>query len=145
MDVAAIGGEVEDRIADDLAGPVIGDVAAASGLDDVESPRPERLRRQEEVLHSRVAPEREDRIVLEEKEGVGDAAGLPLRDEARLQVEPLRVRHAPEVTHLQRPHRARRRPQSADSSNSWRPFLRCAMNLSASAPSTMRWSKLRAK
>ena len=37
MDVAAVGGEVEDRVAHHLAGAVVGHVAAAAGLEDVEA------------------------------------------------------------------------------------------------------------
>jgi hypothetical protein len=40
--------------------------------------------------------------VLEQEQGVGDAPGLPLRDQARLQLEPFRVGQAAEVPDFQR-------------------------------------------
>jgi hypothetical protein len=83
--------------------------------------------------------------VLEQEEGVGDASPLPLRDQAGLEVQGGRVGHTPEMADFQGAQRARALGYSADSSNSWRPFLRCAMKRSASAPSTIRWSKLRAR
>ena len=43
MHVAAIGLQVEDRIADDLAGAVVGDVAAAPGLVDLDAARRQRV------------------------------------------------------------------------------------------------------
>ena len=37
MDVAAIRIQIDDRIADELARPVVGDVAAAAGLEDLDA------------------------------------------------------------------------------------------------------------
>jgi hypothetical protein len=102
MDVAAVRGEVEDRIADGLARPVVRDVAAAPGLEDLEPLGPERVFREEDVLRAGVAAEGEDGVVLQEQEGVGDPPGLALRDQAGLQLQPLRVGQPAEVPDFQR-------------------------------------------
>jgi hypothetical protein len=47
--VPAIGMQVDDGIADDLAGPVVGDVAAPAGFGDLDAARLERLRRDQDV------------------------------------------------------------------------------------------------
>ena len=47
--VAAIRPQIDDRIADELAGTVVGDVAAAARLEQLDAARRERLRRGEDV------------------------------------------------------------------------------------------------
>ena len=68
--VAPVGGQLEDRIAHHLAGAVVGDVAAAAGLEDLEAARPQRLRGEEHVLGAGVAAQGEDGVVLEQEQGV---------------------------------------------------------------------------
>ena len=104
MDVPPVGREVEDRVADHLSGAVIGDVAATAGLEDVETALAQKLGWEEHVLLPRVAPEGEDRVVLEEQQLVLDAPGLSLGDEPLLKVETLGIRDAAEPTDLQTPH-----------------------------------------
>ena len=89
MDVLSIRLEVEDRIADQLSRAVIGDVAAASGLDDLDAARGQRLGGGDDVrpglgeLHA----ERDDMGMFEQQQRVGDAIGAPVFDEGLLQVE----------------------------------------------------------
>ena len=45
--VAPVGPQVDDRVADDLSGPVIGDVAAAARLVHLDPPRREQIRRRQ--------------------------------------------------------------------------------------------------
>ena len=45
VDVAAVGLQIDDRIADELTGPVIRHVAAAAGFDDLDAARRRALRR----------------------------------------------------------------------------------------------------
>ena len=65
----AAAAEVEDRVADELAGAVEGDVAAAVGLDDLGAAGSEGLGVYEQVLGADAAAEGVDRRVLEEGEG----------------------------------------------------------------------------
>ena len=81
VDIAAVGPEIENRIADELPRTVIGDVAATTGF---EQPRRRRaasvggdammFERSLRVLHA----ERDDRRMLEQQELIGNASGLAL-------------------------------------------------------------------
>ena len=135
--VAPVGGEIEDRVADHLAGAVVGDVAAAAGLEHLEAALAQRLGGEEHVLRARVAPEREDRVVLEQQQLVRDAPGLPFGDQALLDLQPASVGDSPEPPDDQGCHKD-------VSSNSCSVFLTWAMKRSASAPSTRRWSNVSA-
>ncbi len=94
--VAAVGRQVEDGVADELAGAVVGDLAAAVGLDHFDAaPRP-LGRRQQDVGLGCVAPERVDMGVLEQQQPLGPVAvaqGLARLD---LQLEGARILDAPE-------------------------------------------------
>jgi hypothetical protein len=68
-------GERDDRVADELARAVVGDVAAAVGLHDFDALAGELGGIPYEILLGAIAePEREDRFVLREHEGVTDLA-----------------------------------------------------------------------
>ena len=73
-DVAAIGVEVEDGVRHELPGPVIRDVAAAAGLVHVDPAARELGPRDEDVLLLRSAPQRDDRLVLQQEERVAHLA-----------------------------------------------------------------------
>ena len=81
--------EVEDRVADELAGPVVGRLAPAIGLDhlDVDAFGYVELRGL-----VRPATERDDRLVLEQDHRVRLGSGLHLFGELALQRERLTVR-----------------------------------------------------
>jgi hypothetical protein len=83
--------EVHDRVADELAGTVIGRLAAAVGLDDFDV---DALRKVE--LRGLVRPpaEGDDRLVLEQDHGVRDRALRHGAGERALQSEGLAVRDA---------------------------------------------------
>ena len=96
MDVAAIGIQVDDRIADDLSGPVIRDVAAAPGFVHLDAARGQRFVGRENVSAAAVSAnaERED-IGCSSSSSV--SAMRPARrssTSARCKVERLGVRHA---------------------------------------------------
>ena len=76
MHVAAIGLQVEDRIADDLAGTVIGDVAAAAGLVHLDAQLGEPLVGGDDVRAAAVAldAERDDGRVLQQEQEIGNRA-----------------------------------------------------------------------
>ena len=68
--------QIDDRIADELPGPVIGDVAAAAGLEDLDALRLERFGGRDDVraIVTGLHAERDDRRVLEQQQLIGDRA-----------------------------------------------------------------------
>ena len=79
MDVAAIGIEVDDRVAHDLPRPVIGDVAAAPGVEHLDAQAAEPLRRGEDVAAAVLLDaDRQDVGVLQQQQRVGNSAGSAL-------------------------------------------------------------------
>ncbi len=103
MHVAAIGIEIENRVADQLTGPVVGHIAAASGLEHLDAARRQLLRRGDDVGSAVLLDaDGHDMRMLKQQEGVGNSAGLAILDQRALQLEPLRIRNEPEPTHLER-------------------------------------------
>ena len=102
---AALAGNGEDRIADQLSGAVVGDVAAPVGPHQL---GPDRRRVDEDVGHVGPGAERVDVGVLEQQEPV---VGTAL-EQGVLQVERLPVGHRAEPAHPQGARRGgdRRRP-----------------------------------
>jgi hypothetical protein len=102
VQVAAVRGEIQDRIGDELAWPVIRDVAAPTGLEglDPEGRQPPAVH--QDVLRLPGAAERENVRMLEKQQLVGDLCRRPLADESFLETEPIRVGHRPEPTNLAR-------------------------------------------
>lgn len=118
MDVARRGGagrEVDDRVADELAGCVERDVAAARDLVQPDPARGQLARRDEQVLGLRGASERDDGGVLEQEERVVARARAPLLDGALLARERLRVRNEPPPLARERAVRRTARAQSSNS------------------------------
>ena len=76
MHVAAIGLQIDDGIADELAGTVIRDVAAAAGLEQPDAGRRERLRRREDVrpIVAGLDAERDDGGMFEQQQLIGESA-----------------------------------------------------------------------
>ena len=103
-DVTAVGVEVDDRVADELAGAVVGDVAAAAGLVDFEAARAEELGRHEHVIDLGGATQREDRLVLEQEQRVRDLAALPRGLQALLELVRGPVGDATEPMYVERAH-----------------------------------------
>ena len=89
MDVLPVGLEVEDGIGDQLSRAVVGDVAAAPGLDDLDPARGQRFRRRDDVRSrlGQLHAERDDVGMFEQQQRVGDAPGAPVFDEGLLEVE----------------------------------------------------------
>src|SRR5262249_40180537 len=73
LDVAAARLEPQGRIADQLARAGGRDLPASGGLAERDRERLEPLRGPEDVVPGRVAPQRVDRIVLEEEQGLVSA------------------------------------------------------------------------
>jgi hypothetical protein len=108
MHVAAVGVEVDDRITDDLAGAVVGHVAAAARFVDPDAEPRQLLVAGDDVGAAAVAldAERDHRRMLEQQQGVGHLAGPPLLDERLLHGEALRVVDDAEAMHDQRLHQS---------------------------------------
>src|SRR5579884_3852915 len=79
--------EIEDGVTDDLAGAMIGDVAAAIGVMELDAGALENLGRREEICKMAVPAQRDDMGVLDDEERVGDFAALARVDELFLDGE----------------------------------------------------------
>jgi hypothetical protein len=86
--VASIRPQIQDGIADELPGTVIGDVAAASRLVHFDSPCGERLGRCDQMSSCCVClhPKGDDMRMLEQEKHVRDPPGSPLFDERALHI-----------------------------------------------------------
>ena len=87
VDIAAVGTQIDDGIPDELTGAVVGDVAAAAGFEDSTPGVFERLLGGQHVraVVPDLRAERDDRRMFEEQQLVGNAAGLPRRDQLLLE------------------------------------------------------------
>ena len=133
--VGAVRAKVEDRVGDQLAGAVVGDVAAAPGLVERDAELLEPGGGGDDIGSGRVAAgaERDDVGVLEEQQHVVHATQPPLLGKLPLYCEPLAVGDRAEAPDLDRPH-------SHDASKFSICFFTTDMNSSATAPSISRWS-----
>ena len=86
---------------------MVGHVPSPRGLLQIDAPARELFPRDEHVLGVRAAPERDDRLVLEQKERVAYLALDPGGEQALLQRVRLGVAHAPEPVRGQAAHRRR--------------------------------------
>ena len=86
-----VAAEVENGIADELAGAVVGDVAAAVDLVDFDAFGCESLVGEEDVGAGRVAAEGEDGRVLEEDQGVADFIRFAGSDDFGLDAQTFKV------------------------------------------------------
>ena len=103
---------MDDRITDDLAGPVVRDVAAARRLVEADALLAERLRRREKIANVATAPERDHRRMLQQQELIGDRVLLPQLHEPLLQLRAVLVRDEIEIAKLAGAHHNRFRPSS---------------------------------
>ena len=83
--VAAMLGEIENRIADDLAGAVIGDVAAAVGGMEFDVHLLQHALVRAQIFGLAVAAERDYVRMLAEEQDIGNRAGFAGFDRAMLQ------------------------------------------------------------
>ena len=135
VDVSAIRLEVEDGIADELARAVVGDVAAAPRLAQLDAERLEPLGRREHVRPRGLGAAAEgDHVgMFQQQQDIPDLARPPLFDERALQFEAFPVGHEPQLADLEVLHS----PAGSKFSSC---FFTTDMNSSATAPSMMRWS-----
>src|SRR5687767_2959177 len=105
MHVAAIGLQIEDRVADNLARSVVRDVAAASRLRDFDAELRETLGRGQHIGTAAVAlhAKRDDRGMLQQDQEIWNAAGAALLDELALKCQSLAVGNETETADLEGP------------------------------------------
>ena len=103
VDVAPVGLQIDDRIADELTGTVKGHVAAASRFEQLDAFSLECFGRGEHVrsLVSGPNAERDDVGMLQQEELIGDDALLALVDELALNIQRVLVGDAAEAPYIQ--------------------------------------------
>ena len=106
VNVAPVGLQVDDGIADDLPGAVVGDVAAAAGFEDVDPTRGERFRRREDVRSAAITAnaECEHRRMLEQEKLIRSTVRAPLLDELALQGQSFAIGNEAEATDFEGSH-----------------------------------------
>ena len=85
--VAADAIEIEDGVTDDLAGPMIGDIAAAVRFPEFDAFLAQDVFRREQIFRTGVATERKHVGVLAEEQNIVNGAGFARCDEALLESE----------------------------------------------------------
>jgi hypothetical protein len=120
MNIASVWAQVNDRIADDLPGTVVGYVTTPPCLMNLDTQTCE-LRIARGDVRPAAAPDakRNDRRVLQKKEKIRDTTGAALLDKRLLDVERFSVRNNSEAPDFQRA-RLRRRLRRASASSRWR-------------------------
>lgn len=96
--------QIEDWVADQLPGAVVGDVASAVGRVKGNAGTPQDFFAGQQVLHAPVTPQRDHMRVLEQQKLVANLSLLALASEVLLQLERLRVIDAPEFPQLAATH-----------------------------------------
>lgn len=79
--------EIEDRVADDLAGAVEGDVAAAIAFEKLDAALGKEFGRGDDVRGFGVTAKRDDRLVLKQEENVADFFFFAQGNELPLELE----------------------------------------------------------
>ncbi len=79
--------QIDDRIADDLAGAVVGDIAAAVGSDEFDAGAREEFRGGEKIFIVSVAAHGDDVRMFDEQKLIRDFATLALGDQVLLESE----------------------------------------------------------
>ena len=93
--------QIQDRIADDLAGAVIGDVAAAIGGIELDSGAAQRVFARQQIFGVAVAALRDHVRMLDEQELIGNQPALALFDQILLDGERVAIAHAPQVANFE--------------------------------------------
>jgi hypothetical protein len=104
MHITAIRPEIEDGITDELPGPVVGDVAAASGLMNLNAFSRERGRRRDDVRAAAASfgAEGDDWRMLEQQQRVANPSGAPIFDQLALHLERRGVLDSPQPPDVNR-------------------------------------------
>ena len=91
--VTPVGLQVDDWIADDLPGTVVGDVAAATGFEDLNPARGKRLRRRQDVRTSAVTAhaQRQHRGMFDQQQLIADGIRATLFNQFTLERQRLGI------------------------------------------------------
>jgi hypothetical protein len=100
LDVPPVPVQIEDRVADELPGPVVRRLAAAIGLDDVDVGSGRHV----QLVVSGPPAEGDHRRMLDQDHRVGDRALGNRAGQRALQLPRLAVRDRPEVEEVSGPH-----------------------------------------
>ena len=84
-----------------MARPVIGDIAAPIGFENLRATRGEPLDGHQQVLRPGVAAQRIDMRVLKQEQRVGNRSGLALVNLLLLKAKPLRIVDEPELFNVE--------------------------------------------
>src|SRR5262249_20063296 len=105
-DVAAIGAEVENRVANQLSWSVIGHIPTAAGLEQVDAARREGLHGHDNVRRCAACFDAQCHNVrmFEQQQRIWNAIRTTLLDELALQREGVSVCHEAEASYLQGSH-----------------------------------------
>src|SRR5262249_50616058 len=104
VDVAAVGLQIDDRIAEDLAGTVVRDVAAPNGFVTMDTAGCEQAGRSQDMRPPPVAADAKGQYVrvLDEQEQIAHASRPTILDQRLLQRKRLVVRHDAQPPHVNR-------------------------------------------
>ena len=91
--------DAHDRIADQLAGPVVGDAPAAVGVDDLDPARAVEVLAEGQLAVGRAPTAGVDGRVFEQQQRVGQLLGQPAFADAQLQGERVAVGDRAQVAH----------------------------------------------
>ena len=148
MDIAAVGTQVKDRVADDLPWAVVGDIAAPGRVVQLDTHRLQYRPRHPKVREALPGAHTDGHNVgmLQQKQEVGKPPGATVRDQRLLELNSLGVRHAAQPAYFEAELAFHNRQANSSmtanyrrlSSNASRCRLRVLMKRSATAPSITR-------
>src|SRR6185503_3078035 len=116
MHIAPVGTQIENRVADDLPGSVIGHIAPATGFVHLDAMHRKLVLGGGDMRAAVTADAKGNHSgMLEEEEQIGNAAGATVFNERLLQVERIVVWNTPEAADFEDPRRRR-----AGVSSRWR-------------------------
>jgi hypothetical protein len=104
VNVSANTVQIEDRVANDLTGTVVGDIAAAVGLAELDSLLAQNMFRDKQILPAGVAAQGEYMRMLAENEDIVDHTRFARNDETLLEGVGGVPREKSEVSDEQRSH-----------------------------------------
>lgn len=95
--ILPVGSEIEDRVSDQLARPMVSDIPASVCMDQLDPRLLHFLRLHEEGILPAGSPKRDHGVVLKEEEGVRNLPGKALIYQLSLEREALLITNQPEI------------------------------------------------
>lgn len=100
VDILPVGSEIEDRVSDQLARPVVSDIPSSVCVNQFDSRLLHFLRLHEEGILPAGSPKRDHGVVLKEEEGVRNLPGKALTHQLSLEREALLIADQAEIMNL---------------------------------------------